>query len=133
LSRLCLDTSAYSHFVLGEPRVVQLVDSAEWIGMPAVAVGELQAGFLGGRRAERNADVLSEFLRDPLVAELPVDVQVARIYAEIMIALRRRGTPVPTNDVWIAATAARAGATLLAFDARFAAIERVGLVLLDPP
>lgn len=67
-----------------------------------------------------------------MVQELAVDNDVARIYAEIVRSLRQRRTPLPTNAIWIAASAARAGATLLAYDAHFAAVERIGLLLLDP-
>ena len=98
-----------------------------------MVVGELHAGFRAGRQPERNEEELGRFLRHPVVEELPVDHDVARIYAEIVVSLRRRGTPLPTNDVWIAATAARAGAVVVAFDAHFAEIERIGVLLLDAP
>lgn len=117
----------------GEREVVALVDRAEWIGMPSIVLGELHSGFLGGGHAERNEDELERFLGHPVVEELPVDHDVARLYAEIVGSLRAKGRPVPTNDVWIAATAARAGATLVSYDAHFAAIERIGAVVLEAP
>lgn len=119
--------------MLGEPGIVELIDRAEWIGFPSVALGELHSGFLAGRDTQRNEDELERFFRHPVVEELPVDDDVARIYAEIVLSLRRKGTPVPTNDIWIAASAARAGATLLAYDAHFAAIERIGVHVLEVP
>ena len=85
MSRYCLDTSAYSHFKRGDERVVGLLESAEWIGVPAVVLGELWMGFLGGARLERNLAELSEFLANPVVNELPVDGEVARVYAEIAV------------------------------------------------
>jgi tRNA(fMet)-specific endonuclease VapC len=112
----------------GDPGIVELVDRAAWIGVPSVALGELHAGFLAGRHTERNEDELERFLRHPVVEELVVNDDVARIYAEIVLSLRKKGTPLPTNDIWIAASAARAGATLLAYDAHFAAIERIGVL-----
>ena len=54
MSRICLDTSAYSSFRRGEPRAIEHVDRAEWIGVPTVVVGELGAGFLLGSRADEN-------------------------------------------------------------------------------
>lgn len=117
----------------GEPDIVELIDRAEWIGLPSIALGELHSGFLAGRHAERNAQALERFLHHPVVEELAVDHDVARIYAEIVLFLRRKGTPLPTNDIWIAAAAARAGATLLAYDAHFVAIERIGVVVLEAP
>ena len=130
LSRYCLDTSAYSQFKRGEPRVVELIDSAEWLGVPFVVVGELWLGFLLGDQLERNASELQEFLESPAVELLTMDLQVARAYAEIAIALRQAGTPLPTNDVWVAASAARAGATVLTFDAPLPGNPRVGSLVL---
>ncbi len=131
MSRYCLDTSAYSHFRRGHAPVVERIDGAAWIGVPAIVVGELWLGFLQGRRSEINHRELNEFLRHPAVEELPVDGEIGKIYAEIVVQLRRRGTPVPSNDIWIAAAAARAGAAVLTYDSHFSAIERVGAVVLQ--
>ena len=133
MSRLCLDTSAYSNFKRGDERSKQLVDGAEWIGLPAIVVGELWTGFVLGRRREENARELEEFMANAVVVELSVDSQVARIYGEIVADLRSAGTPVPTNDIWIAAVAARAGATVLTYDDHFEAISRVGSLVLPTP
>lgn len=133
MSRLCLDTSAYSNFKRGHGRVTELIDSAEWIGLPAIVVGELWTGFVLGRRREENSLELEEFMAHPVVEELSVDSHVARIYAEIVVTLRSAGTPVPTNDVWIAALAARAGATVLTYDGHFDSISRVGSLVLPTP
>lgn len=131
MSRYCLDTSAYSRFRSGEPKVVALLDSADWIGVPAIVLGELWGGFLQGKRPEANAASLRRFLDNPVVHELHVDGEVARIYGEILADLRREGRPVPTNDIWVAAVAARAGANVLTFDEHFRRIPRVGTILLD--
>jgi tRNA(fMet)-specific endonuclease VapC len=129
--RLCLDTSAYSHFQRGHEAVVALLDAAEWVGVPAVVQGELRTGFALGSRARENESLLARFLANPSVHDLPVDGDVSRHYAEIVIALREAGTPIPANDVWTAATAARAGATVLTFDEHFRAIGRVGSIILE--
>lgn len=130
MTRYCLDTSAYSHFRRGESEVVELVDRAEWIGVPAVVLGELRTGFLLGGRPDENEAELLRFLAHPVVVELPVDGDVSHHFAEIVVDLRRAGTPLPSNDVWIAATAARAGALVLSYDAHFEQIARVGSVTL---
>ena len=132
MSRFCLDTSAYSHFKRGDPGVVELLDSAEWIGVPSVVIGELWLGFLQGERLERNVSELNEFLANPVVHELVIDRDVGQVCGEIVVALRRSGTPLPTNDIWIAATAARSGATVLTYDSHFASIQRTGSVVLSP-
>lgn len=131
LSRYCLDTSAYSQFQRGEQRIVDLVDSADWLGVPFVVVGELWLGFLLGDQRERNGRELEEFLSHPAVETLALDLATAQAYGEIVVALRTAGTPVPTNDIWIAACAARAGATVLTFDRHFRAIQRVGSLVLE--
>jgi tRNA(fMet)-specific endonuclease VapC len=90
--------------------------------VPTTVLGELHAGFaVGGRRAE-NERALEDFLAEPFVAVVPVTADVARRYGEVHAALRRAGTPIPINDVWIAAVALDAGATVLTFDTDF---ERV--------
>ena len=130
MTRICIDTSAYSNFRREEPRAVEHLDRATWIGVPSVVVGELCTGFLLGTRADENFDALGEFLDHPLVDVLSITEDVARIYGEIFVDLRRRGRPLPTNDIWIAATAARAGATVLTFDDHFREIVRVGSLVL---
>ena len=132
MSRYCLDTSAYSHFKRGNPQLVDLIDRAAWIGVPAIVIGELETGFLLGGQRERNRADLGEFLRHPVVEELPVTGEVGEIYAEIVASLRQQGTPLPSNDIWIAATAARWGAPVLTCDAHFSAIERISTLLLPP-
>ncbi|HEX4935206.1 MAG TPA: PIN domain-containing protein, partial [Gemmatimonadaceae bacterium] len=89
-------------------------------------------GFLLGGRAERNAAELREFLAHPLVEVVETDADTARIFAEIVVDLRRAGRPVPTNDIWIAASAARTAATVLTGDAHFRNIGRVGSIVVEP-
>lgn len=131
MSRYCLDTSAYSHFKRGDPRVVELIDGAEWLGMPTIVLGELRVGFLLGGRQLVNEMELREFLSSSVVEVLGVDPEVSRHYAEIVVELRRAGTPIPTNDIWIAAITAREGALLLTYDDHFKAISRIGTVILS--
>lgn len=114
----------------GDRRVVELLDQAEWIGIPAVTLGELRTGFLLGGRRERNEAELRSLLANPVVQVLPVDDEVSRHHAEIVCELRRAGTPLPTNDIWIAATAARSGALVLTFGGHFQKIARVGSLVL---
>lgn len=131
MSRYCLDTVAYSHFKRGENRITELLDSAQWIGVPVVVIGELCAGFAKGPRQREHLDELNEFLALPVVETLPVDKYVAELFGEIVEELRRKGHPVPINDVWIGATCACAGATLLTWDAHFRSISRIGSVVFE--
>jgi tRNA(fMet)-specific endonuclease VapC len=129
--RICLDTSAYSHFKRGDPEAVDEIAAARGVGVPAVVLGELRAGFRLGRQADRNEDELREFLSNPVVHVLDVDDEAASFYADLVVDLRRGGTPVPTNDIWIAALAVREGATVLTYDRHFADIRRTSAKILD--
>lgn len=131
--RCCLDTSAYSQFKRGDTQVVELVDRADWVGMPAVVLGELWLGFLLGSRLRQNQTDLAAFVAHPAVETLVVDEEVARIYAEIVVDLRHAGTPLPTNDIWVAATAVRAGASVITYDSHFSQIKRVASISFVPP
>lgn len=131
MSRYCVDTSAWSRFQVGAPEVVELLDAAEWVGVPTITLGELRTGFRLGDRAARNEAELGAFLDNPVVVTLVVDEEVSRHYAAIVTELRRAGTPLPTNDIWIAAVAARTGSLVLTYDRHFTAITRVGSVVLE--
>lgn len=98
--------------------------------MPSVVIGELWTGFLLGTRRAENIRELDEFLNHAVVEIVPIDEEVAHIYGEIVVELRRKGRPLPTNDIWIAATAARAGGTVLTFDDHFQEITRIGTLIL---
>ena len=128
LSQYCLDTSAYSNFKRGDRQVVDILDGADWLGMPSVVLGEIEIGFLLGNpdRLAENREELRMFLSNATVEELVVDSEVSRIYADIVVSLRKAGTPLPSNDIWIAAISSRAGATVLTYDAHFDLIQRVG-------
>jgi len=130
LSRYILDTSAYSNFKRGRQDVVDLIDDADWIGVPSIVLGELWSGFLQGLRVRENEIALREFLGNPAVDEVAVDGHVARVYAEIVLSLRQIGMPLPVNDIWIAACAATTGASVLTYDDHFRHIRRIGSVVL---
>jgi tRNA(fMet)-specific endonuclease VapC len=131
--RLCLDTSAYSHFKRGHGPAVEVLSHASWVGMPAVVLGELRTGFLLGGRLQRNEAELGRFLANPVVEVLDVDDEATHIYAEIVVALRHAGRTVPTNDIWIAALAARNGVPVLTYDQHFALIARISARVLARP
>ncbi len=131
MNRICLDTSAYSYFMKGDVPVVEIIASALWIGIPSIVLGELRTGFLMGSQRLRNEEELRKFQHHPMIETLEVDDEAARIYAEIIVALLSAGTPLPTNDIWIAAVAAREGATILTYDDHFSLIHRVGSTILS--
>lgn len=131
VDRLCLDTSAYSRFKRGVPRLVDVVRGAHWIGVPTVVLGELRTGFALGRRADANEAELEEFLAQPVVHVLDIDDVASRHYARLVVTLRKRGTPIPTNDLWIASAAMREAATVLTCDVHFRTIEELASLVIQ--
>lgn len=131
MTRICLDTSAYSQFRRGHPSIVDLVDSAREIYLPAVVLGELRAGFRLGNLPRQNEEQLRSFLAHPVVSIVEVDDEAASHYADLWVELRRAGTPVPTNDVWVAALALRSGSVVLTYDDHFKTMSRVGSIVLN--
>jgi predicted nucleic acid-binding protein len=95
LSSLCLDTSAYSNFRRGNEEVATLLDQAELVGVPTIALGELRTGFLLGGKRRRNEAELDAFLDSSAVEVLPVDAETSRHYAEIVAELRKAGRRSP--------------------------------------
>jgi len=131
-SRVVLDTSAFSHLLAGHAEVVDWIARAEVVHMPTIVLGELEGGFRLGTRYAPNARTLDAFLEEPFVTVAPVTVEVARRYGEIFAALRRNGTPIPANDIWIGATTLEVGGHLLTFDRDFAVVPGLPHDVLSP-
>ena len=123
-----LDTSAYAAFMRGHPDIQLTLQEAQQISMSPIVLGELHAGFSLGTRRAQNERELAKFLRSPRVSVLPLSEETAVRYAEILLFLRRAGTPIPTNDVWIAAGAMEHGLRIVTTDAHY---TRVPQVLVD--
>jgi tRNA(fMet)-specific endonuclease VapC len=101
--RLALDTNRYTDLCRGHDGVLSLVEHAEAIFLPFAVLAELRAGFLNGTRGAENERILRRFLMKSGVAVLFADDQTTHHYAAIFRQLRRQGTPIPINDLWIAA------------------------------
>jgi len=127
--RLLLDTNAYSDLARGYPPLADRIRRAEEILLSSVVVGELLGGFRRGSRFQENLALLERFLAQPRVRLLPVTWITADRYGRIYAALRRRGRPIPTNDMWIAAQAMETGAELISSDSHFQLVE--GLAWAD--
>ncbi|GJL55324.1 MAG: ribonuclease VapC [Nitrospirales bacterium] len=123
--RLLLDTSAYSGFMRGNLKIKTYIQEAEIISVNAVVLGELRAGFLHGKKREKNEELLRRFLLSPRTHVLPVEEETADRYAVIMNALWTLGKPIPTNDIWIAATAMQFGLEILTMDVHFQYVPQV--------
>ena len=120
-----LDTNAYSAMRRGHPFVLDRVQRAETLCMSSVVVGEILFGFRAGSRAQRNISVLEAFLASPGVRFLPVTLTTADRYSRIAVALRRKGTPIPTNDIWIAALVQQHHLLLYSRDSHFDALPQL--------
>jgi tRNA(fMet)-specific endonuclease VapC len=101
--RIALDTNRYVDLCKGVEDTVRLVATAESVQLPFVVVAELRAGFALGKRSADNEKVLRRFLLKDGVAVLYADDQTTHHYASAYRQLRVQGTPIPTNDLWIAA------------------------------
>ncbi len=129
--RLVLDTSAYSRMRAGHDKVLEQIAAAEAVLIPATVLGELEAAFELGRRPKENRTALTSFLAEPFVAVLPTTSEVARRYGQVFARLRRAGTPIPVNDIWIAAATIDCGGRLLTFDQDFDRVESLDRVVLQ--
>lgn len=122
--KICLDTNAYSDWTRGK-RWVEWIATAEKVFIPAVVLGELREGFLGGSQLEENEGVLAEIMRSPVVQIIDVDAAVSAVYAELKFYLKQRGTSIPINDIWIAAASVQKGCVLLTRDKHFEHLPQV--------
>ena len=117
--RLALDTNRYVDLCRGATETVRFVATAETVHIPFVVVGELRAGLGMGRRAAENEQVLRRLLAKPGVEVLLADEQTTYHYAAVFRQLRKQGTPIPTNDLWIAALVLQHDLVLHARDRHF--------------
>ena len=129
---IVLDTSAYSMLRRGRDEVLDLVAQSSRILVPTTVLGELYAGFRLGQRFEDNRARLDEFLGEEGVELTLVDRSIAERYGQLFARLRRAGTPLPTNDIWIAACADAKGARLVTYDTDYSRIPDLELSLLTP-
>ena len=130
---IVIDTNAYTAFKRGEAAIVSVLQHAPVIIVCTTVLGELLAGFAAGQRQSDNRSELTKFLNVPRVKVVASTAATADLYALVYAALRRRGKPVPTNDLWIAASSLEHGAALLTLDAHFQNIDglRTGAQLED--
>ena len=132
MSRVALDTSAYSAFKRGHHGVGAHLRRAREILLPSIVLGELLGGFEAGSRSRRNREELRLFVESPRVRLVPVGEATAERYALIYASLRAAGRPLPTNDLWIAASAMEHGVELVTLDRDFAHVSQILVALYDP-
>ncbi|MBW6512512.1 MAG: type II toxin-antitoxin system VapC family toxin [Desulfuromonadaceae bacterium] len=128
MQQILIDTNFYVAFKRKQESVLTRFRQAEYIGVSTVVLGELLAGFRCGSREAENRRELDQFLDSPRVKVLAIDEETAEFYAEIFRALREKGRPIPSNDLWIAATSLRHGLALATLDEHFRSIDSLLLV-----
>lgn len=132
MTTIMLDTSAYAAFKRGWAEAVAALRQADGILLSVITLGELWGGFEAGTRRERNRQELEEFLSAPRVRIASVGPDTAERYAAIYAYLRKNGRPIPTNDLWIAASAMEHGAELLTSDSHFENVPHILVRFLAP-
>lgn len=129
MTHVLLDSNTYTLIAKGKRDIVQVIDEASRVYFSIIVIGELLAAFRGGTLEIKNKKRLDQFLNNPTVQLLSVHKETAEIYGDIKYRLRKQGTPIPSNDVWIAAHAVETGSVLVTYDRHFLKIP--GLRLWD--
>ncbi len=124
--KLLLDTNAYVGFKRNIANVVEIIAGAEWILFSPVVLGELMFGFRNGAKFKENMKDLDRFLQHDVVEVAQIGKTTSDRYSRIAAQLKRKGTPIPSNDIWIAAQTMEYGAELITSDSHFNKID--GLV-----
>jgi len=127
--RICIDTNIYSAFKKGDPEINELMEYADVIYIPSIVLGELYAGFQMGSKLKDNIKGLREFTKQPGIHIIDIDESMAERYGALIKILKDNDTPIPTNDIWIAAAALENGARMATFDTHYKSIP--GLMMVE--
>jgi tRNA(fMet)-specific endonuclease VapC len=123
--RILLDTNSLTDVFRGDATLIRTVELANEVWLPLIAVAEIKAGFLVGRRSAANEALLLAFLQLPHVDVVYADHETTEIYARLFLQLRRAGTPIPTNDLWIASLAVQHQLCLVTRDRHFDKLPQI--------
>ena len=126
--KLLIDTNRLSDALAEVDEVLDELENAESLHVPVIALGEIRAGFLRGKRQAENEKRLSWFLSQNGVFTVGVDAPVSHRFAALHHALRTKGRPIPTNDLWIAAIAVEHGLVVYTRDAHFESVPGLACI-----
>lgn len=129
MKKILIDTNVYSDAMRGEQYAVDIIRRNQFILFSPVVIGELLAGFKKGKHEEKNKIQLRKFCSMERIIQLSISSDTSVFYAFILDQLKRQGTPIPTNDIWIAASALENGAAMATRDGHFKKIE--GLMIIS--
>jgi predicted nucleic acid-binding protein len=124
---MILDTNALSAVADGDPAIIALLADADEVAIPVIVLGEYRHGIAQSRNRASYENWLAGLLHDCLV--LDIQEPTTHYYAQIALELKRKGSPIQTNDVWIAALCRQHGLPLLSRDRHFdlvAGTKRIG-------
>ena len=127
--KISLDTNAYTKLMQGHKTMAEELEKADELFLSTIVIGELFSGFSMGSRSKENARQFEDFMEHEATL-VPITRNIAIRYAAIFKHLKTQGTPIPTNDIWIAAAAFETGSTLATYDTHFALVP--GLMVLAP-
>lgn len=123
--KLAVDTNAYTAFCKNNKVAVLAVQTADQIILPLMVIAELRSGFAVGRKGDENEQTLQRFLNSKRVSIVNPNENTTFIYARLFSYLRKKGTPIPINDLWIASITLQNDATLLSFDQHFEVLPQL--------
>lgn len=130
--KIALDTSGYSAYFTGNQSVRKYIQAAEEVVLPCTVLGELYAAFYRGTKLQQNLDGLEKFLTDSRVKCPVKNSETAKTYGALVAQLKSQGTPIPTNDVWIAAETILNLTKLVTLDTDFKNVIGLDVVILKP-
>jgi tRNA(fMet)-specific endonuclease VapC len=123
--RVALDTNRLTDFFRGDTELTNWLGTCEEVWIPLVVLAEMKAGFYGGEQRRRNEGLLQRFLAKKTVGVLLPSRATAEQYARLFVQLKRAGTPIPDNDLWIAALALEHDLVLITRDRHFQCIPQL--------
>ena len=126
--RIAIDSNRYTDYCRGDDRAIEVLRSSTEVWVPLIVVGELRAGFAHGSRRPDNEKVLTRFLNSSRVRVVSPDEQTTHFYADVYAGLRKKGRPIPTNDLWIAAIVLQHDLVLFDRDRDFDHVDRLARV-----
>lgn len=116
-----LDTNAVSALLAGEPALGEILEPQPLHHLPVIVIGEYRYGVARSKHRRRLERLLELLVRESIV--LLVDEETTRHYATVRESLRRAGSPIPENDVWIAALAQQHGEPIVSRDRHFDLVD----------
>jgi len=130
MKKIFIDTNIYSNAMKGDEASIKIIRMYEEILISPVVIGELLAGFRRGKLEDKNRLQLKDFLSRNRVVPVSISLDTSEFYSFILNELKKQGTPIPINDIWIAASVMEHGAGIVTYDSHFNNIK--GLIIITP-